>query len=173
MAHSAAVGEETLPFNVSLNLPQRNARGGYSRRVYSHQTASSLRGHGFGLNISASPPCWLQQVQPVACFLPLAAWDPWGWRPTILWEKKHLEFCSDFQNGPGYNEEGGVGDASGHLFSIYSVCIWKLQSWRCALDGDCGPRVVGVRQALIIGSEPLHEPEPGSPHWQRLAYAAG
>lgn len=57
-------------------------------------------------------------VPPAACFPPLPVGEPWGWRPVILWEKKHLEFCFVFWNGPGYPEEGRVGDASVHLFSV-------------------------------------------------------
>lgn len=64
----------------------------------------------------------VRPVLPAACcLLPTIASrraGPWVWRPVILWEKKHLEFCFVFWNGPGYPEEGGVGDASVHLFSV-------------------------------------------------------
>lgn len=126
--------------------------------LFTGDPPSGLQGHGFGLNISALPPCWLQ-VRQVAFFLPLPVWEPWVGGLPFCGKRNILNFALS----SGMVQDIMRWEELERPLCIYSVCIWKVRTWRSTSDGDCGSRVVGIRRVLIIDGEPLRDFEPESP----------
>lgn len=89
LAACGSAGNTAISLGSELTSGECPEGGIQGEFIHRRPPPHGLQGHGFGLNISALPPCWLQVRHVLQVRLPTtASLGTLGQRPAVLWEKK-------------------------------------------------------------------------------------